>query len=586
MLTPEQFNEIAGEASKIYSKLELEIIEEIAERIANVGYANTVVKNDTMIAQEMGLLYQDIVNLAAEYNNESYEKIQSIFNEAGIKTLKFDDRIYKEAGLNPVPIKQSKTMLQLLLATAEKTSNNLSNLTMTTANTSQTEFYNAMNKAYMEVSTGVKSYSQSIMDAVENIASKGAIVEYPSGYKTSIENATRMNVVTGVSQTCGKLQLMRAKELEWDLMELTAHSGARPTHAAWQGRIVSLSGQDGYLSLNDIGYGTATGFKGISCYHDWRPYYEGSSRTYTNNELEKMANETVIYNGQKIKRYDAQQMQRRMERQIRQNKKDIAGIKGLLTSNNKDLDVDSTKSKLQQLQNRYNVHNNTLNDFLEQTKFRKDNSRLFVVNNKILPKETKNDNIIPEYKKNLIKEQYRRYSQKELKQLAKETNNIVNKYINNESKWSGKLTILEQGIKEKGIVINYAKLWNCNILLHPETAPSMIIHEQLHAHSISYYTKKIYRENSRIEEATIQLMTKEICKKEKINYIASQYDEWVKKLEEINKIVGIKSTNLEFVQELISISPEKRIEFIEEKAINLTIDKWSRLGDLLDELRN
>ena len=424
MLTPEQFNEIAGEASKIYSKLELEIIEEIAERIANVGYANTVVKNDTMIAQEMGLLYQDIVNLAAEYNNESYEKIQSIFNEAGIKTLKFDDRIYKEAGLNPVPIKQSKTMLQLLLATAEKTSNNLSNLTMTTANTSQTEFYNAMNKAYMEVSTGVKSYSQSIMDAVENIASKGAIVEYPSGYKTSIENATRMNVVTGVSQTCGKLQLMRAKELEWDLMELTAHSGARPTHAAWQGRIVSLSGQDGYLSLNDIGYGTATGFKGISCYHDWRPYYEGSSRTYTNNELEKMANETVIYNGQKIKRYDAQQMQRRMERQIRQNKKDIAGIKGLLTSNNKDLDVDSTKSKLQQLQNRYNVHNNTLNDFLEQTKFRKDNSRLFVVNNKILPKETKNDNIIPEYKKNLIKEQYRRYSQKELKQLAKETNNI------------------------------------------------------------------------------------------------------------------------------------------------------------------
>ena len=77
MLTPEQFNEIAGEASKIYSNLELEIIEEIAERIANVGYANTVVKNDMMIAQEMND-ESTLIDLMKEYV-ETNESVKMLF---------------------------------------------------------------------------------------------------------------------------------------------------------------------------------------------------------------------------------------------------------------------------------------------------------------------------------------------------------------------------------------------------------------------------------------------------------------------------------------------------------------------------
>jgi len=70
--------------------------------------------------------------------------------------------------------------MQLIEATAIKTNNNLNNLVMTTAKTSQIQFYNAMNKAYMEVSTGVKSYAQAINDAIKDIGSQGALIEYPS----------------------------------------------------------------------------------------------------------------------------------------------------------------------------------------------------------------------------------------------------------------------------------------------------------------------------------------------------------------------------------------------------------------------
>ncbi len=243
MLTPEQWEQIGKQAQQKYNELELEIIEEIAQRIANVGYANTVALNDALILQEMGIAYEDVMNLVAKYNNASVSQIKDIFETAGVNSLKYDDKIYKIAGLSPVGLKQSKSMWQLLEATAIKTHNNLSNLTMTTASNSQTQFYNAMNKAYMEVSTGVKSYSQSIIDTIKEVGSQGAYITYPSGQHRSIESAIRTNIVTGVNQTCGKLQLMRANELNWDLMEITAHAGARPEHAEWQGKIVSLSGK-------------------------------------------------------------------------------------------------------------------------------------------------------------------------------------------------------------------------------------------------------------------------------------------------------------------------------------------------------
>lgn len=375
MLTEKDFRLLEKEAIKLYGDLELEIIQEIAERIANVGYANTVVYNNAVILQEMGVLYEDIIRMVAEYNEKTAGEILRIFEDAGIKSLKRDDSIYKLAGLNPKGLNIS--MQQLLASTARKTHNNLSRLTQTTASASQIQFLNAMNKCYMEVSTGVKSYSQSIVDTVKDISKSGAYVEYPSGAKRSIEVATRMNILTGVNQTSGQLQLMRAEEMQWDLMELSAHGGARPEHAEWQGKIVSRSGQAGYLSLDDIGYGTVTGFQGVNCRHTWFPYYKGSTKTYTNQELQELKNAKVEYNGKKISEYEASQIQRGMERRIRQDKKDIAGLQGLLTGNN-DIDIEDTQRQLRETRNKMRINNAVLNDFLEQTEFRKDNTRLVI----------------------------------------------------------------------------------------------------------------------------------------------------------------------------------------------------------------
>lgn len=378
MLIEQDFIKIEKQVVGIYQNLELQIIEEIATRIANYGYANTVVINNLRVAEEMGFLYQDLIRLVAEYNNTTEEEVNRIFYEAGEKTLKVDDAIYKEAGLNPLPLKQSENIKQIMNATIIRTAGNLQNLCMSTATTGQAQFTNAINNAYLYTTTGVKSYTQAIIDEIKNISSQGALIQYPSGRKLSVESAIRMNVITSVNQNCGRLQEERANEMGWDLMELTAHSGARPSHAEWQGKIVSRSGKKGYLSLTDIGYGTATGFKGVNCRHDWHPYYKNSTRAYTNKQLNAWRNEKVTYNGEKISMYEATQKQRYFEREIRQDKKDLKAQQAILTSNNKDINVEEVQTEIRNIKAMQRQHNAQLNDFLNQTGLNKDNSRLVI----------------------------------------------------------------------------------------------------------------------------------------------------------------------------------------------------------------
>lgn len=366
MLTEKDFKILEKEALSLYSNLELEIISEIAERIANVGYANTVVFNNAIILQEMGFLYDDIIEIVAKYNETSAVQIKEIFEKAGIKSIARDDEIYMLAGLGKKEI--GTAMKQLMDRRANQTAFNLKALTGTIANDTQIQFINAINNAYLEVSTGVKSYSQSITDIVGKISRKGTQVEYPSGYKLSIEAATRMNILTGVNQMSSQLQLDRGREYGWNMYEVTAHFGARPEHAEWQGKVYTEQ------ELYDIcGYGTVTGLCGANCRHNFYPYYKGSSLTYTAKELKEYRTAKVEYNGEKISEYDASQIQRKMERQIRQNKKDIAGLKGLMA--NDDIDI---KDEMRKAQGKLRQNNAMLNDFIEQTGFRKDNTRLVI----------------------------------------------------------------------------------------------------------------------------------------------------------------------------------------------------------------
>ena len=340
MLTPEQLAHCADSIVGLYSQLNESIIRDVARRIAKTATVTDTGKLQLRALQNLGVLQQDVLKSVAKYNNMSEEELQKIFADASASAVEYDSKIYRHNGLKTLPLHLSPSAMQILEAGYNKTKGNITNLTRTTAVSTQTKFINACTMAEMKSESGAFSLEQAIFDAVKELASEGATVIYPSGHEDKIDVAVRRNVMTGVGQTTGEICLSYAEELGCDLMEITAHAGARPSHAAWQGKIVSLSGKDGYLSLDDIGYGTGSGFKGWNCRHDWYPYFEGSTRMYSDKELAALEEKNVEFpDGSMHTLYEAEQYQRGLERKIRESKRILAAKDELIKNCSEDLNL-------------------------------------------------------------------------------------------------------------------------------------------------------------------------------------------------------------------------------------------------------
>ena len=209
----------------------------------------------------------------------------------------------------------------------EKNGGELANLTRTTAETAKTAFIQACDLSYLKISSGAFDYNTAIRQAVQQLAGQGLNVLYPKGNTAKLDVAVRRAMMTGVSQTCGILQIQRMDDMDCDLVETTAHAGARLEHSFWQGQVFSRSGKGKYPDfVSSTGYGTGAGLCGYNCRHNFFPYFEGiSQRAYTDNDLRALDEHRVTYQGKEYTDYDASQLQRQMERNIRSTKRELIG---------------------------------------------------------------------------------------------------------------------------------------------------------------------------------------------------------------------------------------------------------------------
>lgn len=377
MLTPDQLAHCADDILKLYSQLEEEIVRDVARRISKTGIITETGKLQLNAMQELGTLNSDILSSLSKYADKTEEQLQKLFEDAAVTATEYDNEIYRANGLNPKSIKVSATQMQTLEAGYKKTSGNLSNLTRTTAVTSQTGFINACTLAEMKAESGAFSPQQAIVDAIKQVASEGAFVLYPSGHRDRLDVAVRRNVMTGIGQTTGEICLANARELDCDLMEITAHAGARPSHASWQGQIVSLSGRKGYLSLSDIGYGEGDGFKGWNCRHDWFPYFEGSTRMYSEKDLKELDAENIEFpDGSMHTLYEAEQYQRTLERKIRETKRILAAQDEFFNNTSSESMKRAIKNNFDNFSIKLKRQEAQMNAFCEKTGLLVDNARV------------------------------------------------------------------------------------------------------------------------------------------------------------------------------------------------------------------
>ena len=330
MLEPHYLQQIADGAENIASQLHEYIVRQIVDRMMERigrGESYLLTSSDRWrieVLQDSGYLLEDITAELAKYTKRQEKEIKAAMEEAGIKALEYDHKIYEAAGLSPMPLTQSPALIRLMERNYSATLGEWRNYTQSTAQAAQRLFLNECDLAYNKVMSGAVSYSQAVREAVEAAVSGGVYVDYPTGHRDTIETATARAVRTGIAQAAGDVSIKRMEEMDWDIILVSAHIGARTgdggqnpgNHLYWQGAFYSRTGKDKrFPNFYDVtGYGTGVGLSGYNCRHSFgsgdgvnNPYKD--IQTADNYRIEKL-----------------EQRQRALERRVRKTKREVMGL--------------------------------------------------------------------------------------------------------------------------------------------------------------------------------------------------------------------------------------------------------------------
>lgn len=378
MLKPEYLQRVPDGMIQLYAQAEMDILENMAVRIAHYGYWIPAVEHQAKMLEEAGMVREEILARLKTLTGRADRELRQLMQEAGTAALKSDDAVYRRQGLHPPPVSASEDLQKILQAGYEKTSGTFRNLTLTTARTAAHQFEQALDRAYMQITLGGMDSGTAIRSTIKQLSAEGVgAIRYPTGRTDTIEVAVRRAVVTGVNQTALRLQDARADEMGADLVEVSAHAGARPSHAEWQGGIYSRSGKSRKYPdfVKTTGYGTGAGLGGWNCSHSFRPWFEGMSRTYDKALLKEYQAKDYEYNGVRMTEYEALQEQRKIERNIRRWKREQNALQAA--------GLDSSEASV-----RITEWNRRQKDFLEQTGLKADRTRVAV--GKTVEKQGKN----------------------------------------------------------------------------------------------------------------------------------------------------------------------------------------------------
>ena len=375
-LDPKMLESLPDTLVDLYGVVEIDILSDMARRISTYDYFIPAALHQNQKLQELGMVQEEIIKRLSALTGQTQQELIQLLSEASAEAVADDIDYYTRADVYEPNKVDTEALYAQLNSGLLQTEQAFFNITRTTANTATKQFERALDRVWLQINTGGFDYTTAIKNAVKDLAEAGiGTIEYKSGRIDNIEVAVRRAVVTGANQTALKTQETLANELEIDLVEVSAHGGARPEHAKWQGKVFSRNGRvtiDG-VTYEDLrkatGYGTGAGLGGWNCRHTFFPYVPGASRSWTDKELKALEEKKITYNGEKYTEYEASQLQRGIERDIRKMKRTVEAIEAA------GGDASEERAKLRKAQKSYT-------DFSEQTGMKKQSARTQIATKK------------------------------------------------------------------------------------------------------------------------------------------------------------------------------------------------------------
>lgn len=325
-LTPNYLQKCTDGIERQYQQLVTEILVDLADRISHAHGMTSTAEYLNEKLREMSLHQAWINQMLAKVLNTTEEEVEKLMEESTYKSTRSEIKNLEAHGYDTSGLE--------FAAQIEKSTNvaknELTNLTRTTGQLATAKLLNIYDQAYLQVSSGAYSYDQAVTNAVKKLAKDGlGEVTYPTGAKRTVEAAVRVAVRTSVAQNALKCEEDMLDDMDVNLVEVSSHLGARPSHAIWQGKIYWRKHPEGnYENFYEAtGYGTPTGLGGYNCRHQHYAYFgEDDEQAY--HHIDETLNKEA---------YEMEQKQRSLERKLREwdRKEKILNAGG----------VDSTEAK-------------------------------------------------------------------------------------------------------------------------------------------------------------------------------------------------------------------------------------------------
>ena len=340
---PSLLEALPEEIAELFRGLEDTLLADICSRL-KTGTAGETTVLDIKALRSHGIDLKEIEKAISETSGISEKKLQKLLDEVVEKNQQYHNEVITLADVT-----KPETLVNAsdIDAIKRQTLQEMRNITRTMAFVvdagrtilkPQKALTWALDAALLQVQSGAVSYNTAIANAVKQLADSGLrMVDYESGRSDQVDVAARRAVMTGVNQINQKYAEQSTEYLETDLVETSAHIGARnignvpENHEMWQGKWYRWSEKPQTSTgeypdfIETTGYGTGAGLGGWNCRHTFYPVVEGvSEATYSQADLDAMKGENrkFKFEGQEYDGYTATQEQRSIERTIRKLKRE------------------------------------------------------------------------------------------------------------------------------------------------------------------------------------------------------------------------------------------------------------------------
>lgn len=449
--------ELVKRFTKRFQKYNEKVLYELGRVIKEVG---EVIPSDAYkLAQQLkyNTTIEDLEKELARITGKSIEEIQPILEKIAKENIVFSEPFYKEKGLKVPIYEQHKELQKLVQSMVSISSNEFINIAKNTGFklldinkealllNLQDTYQKVIDESIYAVTTGKDSYNQLMRETIKLLAESGVCnIEYESGYSRRIDTAIRMNLMDTIRKVSNETSRILGEEFEADGVEITVHENPAPDHAHAQGRqfsyeeFIKFQNYEVCKDYQGYTYNICEGGKErraiseYNCYHHINQIILGVNKPlYSNKELEKIItdnNKGVEIDGNNYTLYEAKQLQRRIETEIRKAKEQQIIAE---SAENEEL-VLKSQERVRHLKHKYV-------EICKQANMKEDVTRTYV----------------PNYKEKSIKPSFKDITQKWIDN-AKPNSHIVKdknyfEYNNVKYKVDGKKVVLDYSDKEKEV---------------------------------------------------------------------------------------------------------------------------------------